>query len=482
MYIAVIVTMTVIRRIFRSIGKHGIGVVAQYGWDTLIIYVRMIYGQLRLSIRVALHKRGIATGLLRKEKWRGLGDYRVLAIGNIGYATRSISSKIDHVHGVQLITADVGDDTVSIINFSGARFGPRRRIHFPRKSAPMMVSCIHGPKSDATQLVMVGTFNFDATHEYVSESTLYRLDPNIFNSELTNMKIDDVGEKLLSRRGHHGYRGLASCKIAHNKLLLVVTDRDADQVWIAETGSDLDTICNTDFYPVRLSQHASTKIQPIGVALLPSVVEGEYPKILIGQRQCAAISVLSRGRDSKYAVERTIEIDGLSRSSIAVAQARGEGKYDVLIALWGGDPCDLDSPHKGAVAVVEVDEKGFFRPVRYFPAGIHPTDVVSGDFDGDGLDEIAVLNYGAGLSLKSRTDLGDVRIFKNIEGEYKEIAILKLPSPRVGHALRTEKGEPDLLFISLFFERKIAAVKFVGARYMKNKNVKSVAGNSGNER
>jgi hypothetical protein len=203
------------------------------------------------------------------------------------------------------------------------------------------------------------------------------------------------------------------------------------------------------------------------VEILPAIGEAKQPKILIGQRQSAAITVLSRKSGSEYTVERTLKIDGLSRSSIAVAQARGEGKYDVLIALWGGDPCDLDSPHKGTVAVIEVDDKGGFRPVRYLPAGVHPTDVVSGDFDGDGLDEFAVLNYGAGLSLRSRTDLGDLRIFKHIEGEYRVVSILKLPSPRIGYALRTEKGEPDLLFVSLFFERKIAAVKFMGSQHVK---------------
>lgn len=449
----------ILARIIGGIRKHGLRTVAEYALEVLYVLVRKHCGRLRLSVLHLLHKAGVWEGLLSKVIVPEWGGYRVIALGELGYATRAMAHVPDEAGGVQVVTAEVGDDSISILRFDGSEFTRCNRINFPRRSAPMAVACIRQGGED-DHVPLVGTFNYDVTHEQVPASRLYGLDHKVFECNGSEFGIDEVGEELLVREGHHGFRAIASCGLGNDRSLIAITDRDSDVVWVAEKDWIQSVLKESDFYTVELSSSSDTEVQPIGIAILPPVGKMEHPRILVGQRQSAAITVLSKDRSGRFSIERSISIDGLSRSSISVAEARGKGKYDVLVALWGGDPQDLDTPRQGKVAVVEVTEEGDFTPVRYLDSGTHPTDVVSGDFDGDGKDEVAVLNYGAGLSLKTRTDRGDVRILKHIDGEYREVTRLMLPSPRIGHTVRLGRDEPEMLLVSLFFERKVAAIKF----------------------
>jgi hypothetical protein len=76
---------------------------------------------------------------------------------------------------------------------------------------------------------------------------------------------------------------------------------------------------------------------------------------------------------------------------VAVADFNGDGRLDLVVANQGSPPDFMD----GSVSVLLGNGDGSFQAARNIPTGISPEAVAVGDFNGDGIADLAVANYGS---------------------------------------------------------------------------------------
>ena len=210
----------------------------------------------------------------------------------------------------------------------------------------------------------------------------------------------------------------------------------------------------------EISCHLGFQAEPIGIGVLHAP-SGKKHTYYLSLRASAEIVVIRISEDGGPSILQRMPITGLSRSSVAIGNFRGDGSCQIAVALWGGNPTDLNTVRRGQVVIGDLDETGRIDKLIYFDAGIHPTDLVSGDFDGDGVDELAVLNYGAGLGPTNRVDVGGIEVFKYQENSFTCISEIKLANPRIAAAIDIDGDGIDEIVVSLFFENKVAVIKYV---------------------
>jgi len=378
--------------------------------------------------------------------------YRVTDVAEAGYAVRGLLSWRDRRGGRYLLSADVGDDCVSIIPVQHGRLGPRKRLRFTSRSAPMYLSSLEG--SHGNQIPLVCLFNFDESHASTPESqVLALLDPLAFADCEAPVLAGHGAQALLSRPGHWGYRGLHVHQ-AGDCFQIAAPDRDKSTLVLLPGQVD-ETIWSGQAMHIDLGANT----EPIGITALPLAgTQG-------GRLYCLSCrsreEVVTVAWDGTKATVDHLFVGGLSRSSVAAGNLLGDGRVYAAVALWGGDPKALNTPGRGEVVVLEQYKSGRLRVAFRFPAGMHPTDIACADLDGDGQDELIVLNYGVGLGPESRCHLGNVQIFKFRAGRFACVQTLSLPNPRIACVTDFENDRGRQLVISLFFERKLAIIKHI---------------------
>ena len=117
-----------------------------------------------------------------------------------------------------------------------------------------------------------------------------------------------------------------------------------------------------------------------GVLDLAVAYVGVYPGYIGG------LSVLLGDGDGTFQVARNFET-GNGPSSVAVGDFNGDGELDLAVAYIGSYPS-----YSGAVSVLLGNGDGSFQGPRNFVAGDGPWSVAVGDFNGDGLQDLAVAN------------------------------------------------------------------------------------------
>jgi hypothetical protein len=89
----------------------------------------------------------------------------------------------------------------------------------------------------------------------------------------------------------------------------------------------------------------------------------------------------------KFAKAVNIGSGGYAPAAIAVADLNHDGIPDLVVANWGQD----DGPYGNLAVLLGKGNGTFAEPVVYL-AGIHPYQLVLGDFNGDGNLDVAVTN------------------------------------------------------------------------------------------
>jgi hypothetical protein len=97
------------------------------------------------------------------------------------------------------------------------------------------------------------------------------------------------------------------------------------------------------------------------------------------------VSVLLGNGDGSFQPARNFAA-GRYPESVAVGDFNGDGRSDLAIANLGV------SGQNGTISVLLGTGDGSFQPARNFPAGVGPQSVAVGDFNGDGLPDLAVAN------------------------------------------------------------------------------------------
>jgi len=93
---------------------------------------------------------------------------------------------------------------------------------------------------------------------------------------------------------------------------------------------------------------------------------------------------------------------------VAVGDFNGDGVADLAIANWGCFNHDDCPPSTVSVLVGNGD--GTFQAARDFAAGVTPTAIAVGDFNGDGIIDLAVANSGHSFGFPFRPTWGGVSV------------------------------------------------------------------------
>ena len=82
---------------------------------------------------------------------------------------------------------------------------------------------------------------------------------------------------------------------------------------------------------------------------------------------------------------------GINPASIAVSDVNGDGNQDVLVANYGG----FSPPYTGSVSVLLGNGDGTFGARTDYPTGVASTGIAVGDLNGDERPDVVVANYAA---------------------------------------------------------------------------------------
>lgn len=380
-------------------------------------------------------------------------SYGVVGATEIGYASRSITN-VQHDDVLYTLVANAGDDTVTVLERTrpGDALKWKCDLQFPQYSTPIDVQAI---ATENDHMIGVSFFHMQ---EISSEFGLTGFGMVSLNSILdrakTNQKVEVEKSEIhfLHQRG--SFRGARNAAVVDDgeQRWMAVTDRDRSAVWVFHQkykGKEWGT--PPSLIPLIKS------FEPVGIT---GIKRGQKAVFYASARLLPQIATIEVTGDEPPKVMAITEVGGLSRSSIAIGAFGAEKKLGLAVGLWGGDPTNITIPYQGSVFIADILDDGTLTNHAWFDAGINTTDVVAGDLDGDGEDELAVLNYGNGLNLETRSHLGDLQIFKRTTGGFECVAQLDIPSPRIGSVTDFDgDGKPEL-GVTLFHEKRLAIIKY----------------------
>lgn len=424
-------------------------------------FSRIVLTLLRIKLRNRSNEIVSSRRLNRAvERSKGMpnGQLNVISVSKLGYAARGLCGFM--VGGSRYVaSADVGDDTSTLTQIDSSCNRVVGRVKFPLMSAPIGV-CTAKVRGK-THLFYI-LFNFDEKLEINQSSQLLRsklpIDKFLEQIDCANRSLpsEELFDIVSERMGCWGYRAIAVAE-GRETTLLAITDRDRDELYILPNAGLRGPESG---YRVNLSEDKISR-EPVGISIIHAT-EKEFVLAVTFRKANAVrlIWLVDGGR--RMVDQREFALPGSSRASIARGYFRNNGRIGFAIALWGGDTSDLNSPHRGSVVVFELDEAGAVCRVAEFEGGIHPTDCLAADIDGDGLDEIVVLNYGTGLNTYDPRDPGGIQVFRwnTVDERFSLVDEIDIPNPRIAIKSTWDVDKPPQVLVNLFFEGKLVGLCF----------------------
>lgn len=371
----------------------------------------------------------------------------------IGFAARSVLPlQVDDKFYV--FVANAGDDSVSVLSRHDGELVHEFDLAFPANSTP--ISLIGVPSGSEVHLGV--SFFRMVKDSQCSFGTSFGIIPiQRILKNLDDCDSKEIGEDeitlLYEREGCWGARNAIFLNGGRYGDLIAVCDRDNSQLWIFYRAAEGD---NWGRQPELLDLPEG--FEPVGMT---GYIDGDQANVYVASRLLPELLFVVRPANGGARIESSISTGGLSRSSVTMGTFSCAGDRYVATGLWGGDPRSINEPHLGSVFMLPIGIDGAPQAENSFIvlAGTNTTDVVSVDIDDDGVDELVVLNYGTGIGIEDRTDLGGVMIFKFGMAGFEKIADVELPSPRIA-CISDLDGDGRLeVGIALFFERRLAVLK-----------------------
>jgi hypothetical protein len=235
--------------------------------------------------------------------------------------------------------------------------------------------------------VAVGDFNGDG-----------RLDLAVADNGTFPLFIDG-GVSVLLGNGDGSFRPLGTLRTGVNPRSVAVGDFNGDGrqdlavtngTYGASTVSVLLGNGDGSFQPAR---NFSAGYGPSSVAVGDFNGDGRLDLAVANQGGANVRVLLGNGGGSFQAAPNYSA--GSVPQSVAVGDFNGDGKLDLAVTGYGFQ-CDEYGcvPVDETVRVLLGNGDGSFQPARSYSAGSRPSFVAVGDFNGDGIPDLAVANYG----------------------------------------------------------------------------------------
>jgi len=393
--------------------------------------------------------------IMSRKRTDKSNHYALIEAAKIGYAARSAIS-VTLRDRFFVLVANAGDDSVTLLEREHVGGSLKRKcdLHFPEYCTPIDLQEI---PVENDSLIGISFFHMQKVASAFGDTGYGTLSLNWIlertKSDQT-IQVDKSDIQILHTRD--GFWGARNSTIVCGGNLgrwLAVADRDASSIWLFyQAPNDKDWRVSPQVLPLE------DGFEPVGIS---GIVRGRKAIFYVAARLLPKLAVIEATSREEAKIISVVNTGGLSRSSISIGRFDETSALSLAIGLWGGDPTDVTTPYKGSIFCADISDEGALINYCWFDTGTNTTDVVAGDFDNDGFDELVVLNYGNGLNLEERSDLGSLQIFKKKAGIFKCISTFDLPTPRIGLVADFDGDGRDELGVTLFHEKRLVIIKYI---------------------
>jgi hypothetical protein len=201
----------------------------------------------------------------------------------------------------------------------------------------------------------------------------------------------------------------------------------------ADTGSDeVTTLLGNGEGSFRLSQTLAVGLEP--TALVAGAFRpGHAPDLAVADTGSNDVSILLNNGDGSFRAAGTYAVESAPVAVVA-GHFTHSGFLDLAVANRAGNP---DGSNDGSVSVLLGNGDGSFQPQMEFVAGRSPVALAIGDFNADGISDLAVAESG----------FGDLRLLSGVgDGTFQDLLSRTVGSAPAALAVGDFNGDgtPDL--------------------------------------